>query len=243
MSSMGVVVPVVTEATSQVEQDVDVVARRARRIERFADPLHASFGVGHRAIGLAPRRRSRQHDVGELRGLGPMDVEHDEVIEPAEQVDRPAHVGLGLGRVLADDEERPEITAFHRVEHLGQVLSVDRRDRGRPFRLELRPGGVVLHVLEPGQLVGERTHVAAALHVVLPAQRGEPGAVAADLSGEEREVAQREHVVDTVVVLGDAQRPAQLRRRRAGVGMGELADRIGGDTGDLAAAFERPVLD
>ena len=77
---------------------------------------------------------------------------------------------------------------------------------------KLRAQGVVLDVLEAGQLVRQRAHVAAALHVVLAAQRLEPRAVAADVPDEQREVDQREDVVDGVVVLGDPERPADLRR-------------------------------
>ena len=42
--------------------------------------------------------------------------------------------------------------------------------------------GVALDVLEARQLVRDRAHVAAALHVVLAAQRVEAGAVAADVA-------------------------------------------------------------
>ena len=62
-------------------------------------------------------------------------------------------------------------------------------------------------------LVGERAHVAAALHVILSAQRADARTVAADVPGQQREVDQRAHVVDRVVMFGDAERPAELRAR------------------------------
>ena len=65
-------------------------------------------------------------------------------------------------------------------------------------------------VLEAGELVGQRTHVAAALHIVLAAQRHQARAPTTDVAGEEGEVAQRLHIVDTVVVLGDAEGPEDL---------------------------------
>ena len=184
--------------------------RLAGRVERLAHALHAPLGVGDRSLGLAPRRRAGQHDIGQLGGLGEVDVEHDHVVEALEQVQRVRRVGLGLGRVLADHEQRTQLAALHRLEHLGEVPAGLGRDRGGPQRLELLAGDLVVDVLESGQLVRERAHVAAALHVVLPAQRAEAGAVAADLAGEQRQVAESQHVVDAVVVLGDAERPAQL---------------------------------
>ena len=60
------------------------------------------------------------------------------------------------------------------------------------------------------QLVRQRTHVAAALYVVLSTQGHEAGAVASDVAGQQGQVDQREDVVDRVVMLGDAQRPAEL---------------------------------
>ena len=110
--------------------------------------------------------------------------------------------------------------------------------------LEARASLVVaLDVLEAGQLVRDRPHVAAALDVVLAAQRVEPRAEAADVPAEQAEVDQREDVVDGVVVLGDAERPAD----HAAVGPGErvrrLADHLGGHAGQPLALLERERLD
>ena len=109
--------------------------------------------------------------------------------------------------------------------------------------LEAGPGLVVAEVVAAGQLGRDRAHVAAALHVVLPAQRHEAGAVAPDVPGEQREVDQREHVVGRVVVLGDAQRPADLRA--VGAARRRARDRGSGpvDAGDLLRALERVRLD
>ena len=50
--------------------------------------------------------------------------------------------------------------------------------------------------------------------------------VAADVSGQQREVDDREDVVDGVVVLGDAERPAHLRAVGARVRVRHLADHV-----------------
>ena len=49
------------------------------------------------------------------------------------------------------------------------------------------------------------------------------------MAGQEGERDQGQDVVDGVVVLGDAQGPADHRRRCRGVGVGQLADGVGGD--------------
>ena len=97
-------------------------------------------------------------------------------------------------------------------------------------------------MLEARQAIGQRAHVAAALHVVLPAQRIDAAAPPADVPGEQREVDERQDVVDGVVMLGDAQRPAQHRARRRRVGVGHLADHPRRHAGDLLGALERPVV-
>jgi hypothetical protein len=66
-------------------------------------------------------------------------------------------------------------------------------------------------VLEAGQPVRQGAHVAAALDVVLAAERVDAAAVAADVAGQQDEVDQGEDVVGRVVVLGDAERPADHR--------------------------------
>jgi len=57
------------------------------------------------------------------------------------------------------------------MEHVRQVSAVAGRDRRVPFFLEACSRSVVFDVLEARQLVRKRAHVAAALHVVLTAQR------------------------------------------------------------------------
>ena len=87
-----------------------------------------------------------------------------------------------------------------------------------------------------------------------PRSGHEPGAVAADVAGQQREVDQREHVVDRVVVLGDAERPADLRalgawRRRARArgsprrGRRSRAPRASSVYGSTGAAYaSKPVV-
>ena len=97
------------------------------------------------------------------------------------------------------------------MEHFGEVQAALGRDTDAPGLLELVDAAGVFHVLEAGQAIRDRAHVAAALDVILTAQRIESGAVAPDVTGQQREIDERANVVDGVVMLGDAERPADLR--------------------------------
>ena len=96
---------------------------------------------------------------------------------------------------------------------------------------------------KPGQPVGQGAHVAAALDVVLATQRVDAAAVAPDVAGQQDEADQGEDVVDRVVVLGDAEGPADHRARRRGEGVGQLADGLGRDAGLALGVVERVRLD
>src|SRR6478736_312082 len=87
------------------------------------------------------------------------------------------------------------------------------------------------------------SYLATALHVVLAAQRVEPRAVAADVAGQQREVDEREDVVDRVVVFGDPERPADLRAVGPGVCVRDLLDDVRRDAGERLAALEGVGLD
>jgi hypothetical protein len=63
------------------------------------------------------------------------------------------------------------------------------------------------------------------------------------VAAEKAQVDQREDVVDGVVVLGDAERPADDRPVGACVGVRDLPDRVGGHAGEALALVERERLD
>ena len=60
-------------------------------------------------------------------------------------------VGLGLGRVLAQHVQRPQLALAHGLEHLGEVPAVGRRDRAAPGGVETAPHLRVEDVGEAGQ--------------------------------------------------------------------------------------------
>ena len=73
--------PVVAEPAGELEEDPQVVARLARRLERLAHPLDPTLGVRDRALGLGPRGGGREDDIGDLGGRGQEDVLDDEQVE------------------------------------------------------------------------------------------------------------------------------------------------------------------
>ena len=111
-----------------------------------------------------------------------------------------------------------------------------------PSRFEPGAAGVVGDVLASWQFVGQGTHVAAALHIVLAAKRHQARPVPADVSGEEGQVDQGKDVVCRGVVLGYAEGPQQLGGLGFGVGVGEVLDRRCRHTGDPLPFFQRPRL-
>ena len=231
------------EAAADVEDDLNVVAGVARRVQGLARALNAPLAVGDGAFALAPRGRAGQHHVGQLRRLGEEDVLHHEVVETLQEVHGVLLVRLGLRGVLTDDVHGAQVATLHRLEHLREVPAVTILDGDAPRRAELLAHRRIEDVLETCEPVGDGAHVATALHVVLPAQWIEAGAVTTDVTTQQRQVDQRQHVVDGVVVLGDAQRPAHLGAVGASVRVRELDDCLDGYAGDLAATDEGPLLD
>ncbi len=231
-SSERGVAPVVAHAPGQLADDVLIVSSFTRRGDGGPDPLHSPFGRGDRAFTLGPADRCRQHDVGQLGSASQEDVLDHEQVEAQEKLACVFDVGLGIGRVLADHVRRLDLAPPHRLEHQGQMDAVLGRDRYAVHGLELGSGFGIGDVLEARQLVRQGSHVAAALHVVLAPQRDQPAPPSTDVTGEERQVAERQNVVDGVVVLGDAERPQDLSLLSRGVGLRHLGDGSSRHSGD-----------
>ena len=163
---------------------------------------------------------------------------------PVEQPHGARLVGLALRRVLADHVDARAATPCSIASNISVRCLPFRGGTSTPHAASKRARTASSSSeLEPRQPVRQRAHVTAALHVVLPAQRLEARAVAADVTGEERQVDEREDVVDGVVVLGDPERPAELCAAGVRVGVRELADRVGRNAGDALRLLERPRLD
>ena len=82
----------------------------------------------------------RQDDVGDLRRRGQEDVLDDEEVEAHQAPLDEVPVRLRLQRVLAEDVQRRELAAVHRLEHVREVPAALRRDLAAPDRLATARG-------------------------------------------------------------------------------------------------------
>ena len=101
----------------------------------------------------------------------------------------------------------------------------------------------MLDVLSTWKLIRNRSHVAAALNVVLPAQRINARPVTSDVTAEQRKIDKRTNVVDGIVMLRYAESPAELRAWRFGVCVRQLGDERGRHAGCFLRVLERVRLD
>src|SRR5215831_11871059 len=109
--------------------------------------------------------------------------------------------------------------------------------------LKLRAQFRILHVLKSRQAVRNRAHVAATLHIVLSPQWINAATVAPNVPRQQRKIDQREHIVHSVVMLGDAERPANLRTLGFRISVGGLANHFGGHASLAFGAVQWVFLD
>ena len=141
-------------------------------------------------------------------------------------------VGIGLGDVLTLDEECLELAHHGGVEHVGDAHAGIAAQLRAPQRLELLAHRIVGDVAVARQLVGEGAHVARALDVVLPSQRVDPDAVAADVAGRHGEVGHRHDHGRALAVFGDAQAVVDGGVGACGEETGSRTELLGGYAGD-----------
>ena len=110
---------------------------------------------------------------------------------------------------------------------------------GAPGGAQLRPRRLVGDLLVAGVDVGQGADVAGALHVVLAAQRVHAGPGLAEVAGEHGEVADGEHVVGAVRVLGDAHGVDDGGALGRGEQARRLAQLLRGHAGDLLDQLRR----
>ena len=112
-----------------------------------------------------------------------------------------------------------------------------------PGLLVLRADVRVLHRLVVGEEHRNEAGVGGALHVVLAAQRMQPGAGPADLAGDQRQRDQAARIVGAVGVLRHAHAPEDDGAFGARIGARHLAQRVGGNAADRRHFLRREILD
>ena len=101
----------------------------------------------------------------------------------------------------------------------------------------------VLHRPVVGEEHRDQAGIGSALHIVLAAQRMQPGAGPADLAGDQRQRDQAARIVGAVGVLRHAHAPENDGAFGARIGARDLAQRIGRDAADRRHLFGREVFD
>ena len=144
-------------ALGQVEEDVEVGAGLARRLDRGPDAGHAALAVRERAVLLAPDGGG-QHHVGQRRRRCLEAVLHDEQVEAAQGVLEHLAVGERHRRVGGDDPQALDVARHHRVDDVGVGLAPGRGQAGlvdAPQAGQLGPGRRVVVAPVAGHRGGE----------------------------------------------------------------------------------------
>ena len=126
-------------------------------------------------------------------------------------------IRVRLGDVLSLDVQSLEGAIKGSLEHVGNAKSGLGAEREAPGLFELVAHGVARDVAVAGELMGEGTHVAGPLHVVLAAQRVDPNAVATDVPSRHGQVRHAHHHGRALAVLGDPESVVDRRVGRRGV--------------------------
>ena len=131
----------------------------------------------------------------------------------------------------------------HRLDDLGDGQPALRIQGGAPGLLEPQPGLLRVDALVVGVEHRDQPGVRRALHVVLPAQRVQPGARPSHVAGDRAQRDEAAGVVGAGGVLGDPHPPVDDRGARLAPGAGDLADGVRVHAGDLRGPLGRVVGD
>ena len=219
-------------ACGDLGDDLPLLLAGLRRHHR-PHPVDAPLGVGEGAV-LLEERRARQEHVGELGRLVEEQVLDDEQSSAASAACTCVVLGSDWAMSSPCTNRPLERAVDARRRTCWGCAGRARRAAGVPHSCsKTLAHGVVGDVAVAGQLVGERAHVARALHVVLAAQRVDADAVAPDVAGGHGEVGHAHHHRRALAVLGDAEAVVDGRVAAGGVEAGGGAQLGGGHAGDL----------
>ena len=148
-------------------------------------------------------------------------------------------VCLGEGRVFTHHIERLDLAFVNGVDDfgMGQTHAVIQFaiPGGFKFLAHLR----VIHALVARIDIGQSAHIACTLHVVLSAQWVDAAGGLAHVAGEQRQIADRLHVICTVRVLRDSHRVENSARLVGRIQARYRGDFLPGHAGHLGHKFRR----
>ena len=154
------------------------------------------------------------------------------------------HIGVRHGRVLAEHIHALDVTIMNGPHdfHHGQAFFVGEVIRS-PNIGKCRAHAVIGDRLIIRQEHRDQPGVRGTLHVVLPAQRVQPGAGAADLTAHQRQRDQAARVVRAVDMLRHAHAPENHARLGSGPDPRHVAQHIGSDAANIGHLFGREGLE
>ncbi|MNO98092.1 hypothetical protein D3C76_898260 [compost metagenome] len=199
------------------------VGLAGQRLHDLAHPRNTPLGVGEGAV-LFQERAARQEHMGELGSFVEENVLHHHALHGEQGRRDVLGVGVALGDVLTLAVQRLEAAIQRRLEHVGNAQTRVGLQGHAPGLFELGAHALVGDMPVAGQLVGERAHVARALHVVLPAQRVHPYPFTADVASGHGQVGDAHHCGTALAVLGHPQAVVDGRVAAGGIQPGRSAD-------------------
>ena len=191
--------------------DPPVGARLAGRRQGTAHALDPALRVREGPV-LLGEGGGGQEDMRALRRLVHEEVLHHQAVELPEGLLGVVEIRLGQERVLAHHVHGADAAVEAALHHLGH----DEAGRGRRAAAPGAREAVEARLRVVGiarQVGGDAAGVAAALHVVLAAQRRDARGGDAHLARGEREVQERMRIGGAVDVLGDPHAPDQAGAR------------------------------
>ena len=232
--------PVQAHAVGKFLNDPPVLLRLAGHRHGGAAHLHAAVGVGDGAVLFGKGGGWKDH-VGKGRRLGHEDVLHHQNVEIGQRRARMFLVRVRHRRVLAHDVHGLDVAVIGGIGDLDDRQPALRIKGCAPEILVFRACLGIGDRLVVGEEHRDQAGVGRALDVVLPTERVQAGAGAADIAGQQRQRDQAAGIVGAVRVLRDAHAPEDHRAAGGGVAARDPAQRIRVDAADRGHGFRRGV--
>ena len=183
--------------------DLPFILALHRRLH-LAHAVDAALGVRKCAV-LFKKRRAGKEDVREGCGFVEEQILHHNTFHALQSGGHMLGVGIGLRDIFALDVNALEGALHGGVQHVGNAKARLCIHRRLPHMLEHFAHRVIRHVTIARIFMGEGTHVAGTLHIVLAAQRIDADTIAAHIAREHGKVRHGHDHGGTLAVLSHTQ--------------------------------------